>query len=679
MTRAAAGLLLLACALTAPGEKTAAPSAFPTQERPAAPAPAPDTPKPVKGAPAPKLTVDEALEKLDLRARIAQLLVVTLQGGIAPNAQDMAFLKQFTPGAVIVRTAGLPVEAQAYVARLHAAEVLNGIPMLAGCDLYALSRADRMMPSQFVQLPSLLALAAAHDSGATDKFARLLAQHLRGMGFDFSLGPSLELAPVVHDAAGTIFTLGSSPDFAAEAGAAIVNALTSAGVAAAPLGFPGGGANRRENEPAVLLTSPEDLPGADLLPYARAIGAGAPIVHVGNTLVPTLDKAGPPASTCPAVYGVLREEFGFEGLALAGPIDGEDLATRQDPAEAAARALMAGADLLYFVTSLSTAARAVDKLAAQVEDGALPREAVDRAVRKVVAFKMARRDAAGESDPVKLSDAKALEKKGLADEAYAVERKSITLIKNQGGVLPLARDKSAPAGVTGVVGVELLVEMLRKPLKSVAQQPIASAKHLGEIQDFEIERLTAHAEGVNTAVVVLTDALRPYGQKKLVHALKAKGAKVVVVFLGYPGAVEGLLEADAILLAYCAPSSYGQTLRAVGDVLLGKAPVSLRADLSAIQLKAGEARRFNALDIVRAPAGRLPIALGDAFPAGFSVNYGGEDLLKEAQWDFGDGQTAKGLAIEHAYTAPGEYTLTVQAHTGKDESATQAYRVNVAP
>lgn len=680
MRRWACALACFAAPLLACAEDVAqAPSFFPEEAKPAAPAPAPEKPKPAPGEKeeAPKLSVDEALEKLDLRARVAQLMLVTLQGSIGPNAQDIKFLRDYTPGGAIIRQASLPTEAQLYVARVHAAEALSGIPMLAGCDLYALSRADRSMPSQFVQIPSLLSLAAARDSGATGRFAKLMANHLQGMGFDFSLGPSLELAPVIHDATGSIYTFGSSPAFAADAGATIIAAMRDAGVAAVPLGFPGGGGNRRPREPAVLLTARSEIAQADALPYARAIAEGATILHVGNTLVPTLDKTGLPACLAPAVYGLLREDMGFDGLVIAGPIDGEDVAAQHDPAEAAARALSAGADLLYFVTPLNTAARVVDKLTTAVESGQLSREIIDRAARRVLAFKIARRDAKGED--VKLPDAKSLEKKGLAEEAYAVERKSITLVKNTNGVLPLEREKSAPMGVTGVVGTDLLVELLRKPLKNVAQQPINTAKHLGEIQDFEIDRLTSHVEGINTAVIVLTDNLRVPGQKKLLHGLKAKGAKVVVVLLGYPGNARELLEADAIILAYCEPSNYGQTLRAVADVLLGKPALSLRSDLGVIQAKVGAPRRFNALDIIRAPAGKLPLDLGELFPSGHSVSYGGDELAKNAEWDFGDGHQAKGLQAEYAYTAPGDYTLTVRVRADEDEVAEQAYRVTVLP
>jgi len=682
MRRALLGLVLLSLALGAQADKkSAAPSFFPTQEAPK-PKPVPEKvvpeEKPEEGV-LPKLTVDEALEKLDLHARVAQLMLVTLQGDIQPNAGDLKYLKEYTPGGVIVRQAGLPSEAQLYVSRVRGAELLSGIPMLVGCDLYALARATRGAPSQFVQLPSLLSLAAAHDSGATERFAQILASHMHGMGFDLSLGPSLELAPTIKDAQGTIYTFGSDPVFAADAGVTLIEALTAAGVSAAPTGFPGGGANRRVKEPAVLLTARGELAANDVLPYARAIGHGARLIHVGNTLVPTIDKSGLPASLSPQVIQqLLREEMGYEGLVIAGPLDAEEVSSAHDPVEAALRALDAGADLLYFYTALSTAARVVDKVSEAVEAGQFPREVIDKAARRVIARKLEYR--ALNVVPVVAKDAKKLEsKKSIAEEAYAVERKAITLIKNNGGVLPLTREGSTPAGITGVVGVDALYVLLEKPLKILAQQPIGTARHLGEIQDFEIDRVTAHAEGVKTAIVLLTDHLRPYGQRKLISGLKAKGAKVVVVLMGYPGNAAVLDEADAVVLAYCDSATYGETLRALSDVLLGKGALSLRSDLGTIAAKVGDVRGFSVGDIVRSPAGKLPMALGPKYPAGFSLNYGGDLQVKSAEWDFGNGATAKGSAVDYAYPSAGDYTLTVRV-TGEDKEVTShAYAVSVAP
>jgi PKD repeat protein len=46
-------------------------------------------------------------------------------------------------------------------------------------------------------------------------------------------------------------------------------------------------------------------------------------------------------------------------------------------------------------------------------------------------------------------------------------------------------------------------------------------------------------------------------------------------------------------------------------------------------------------------------------------------------WDFGDGETAEGPVVQHAYMAPGEYTMTFTVTDDKGQQKTNEYYVNV--
>jgi len=681
-------LITLCLVFSAVAMGQAAPGIFPKSSGSAAaagaspaPTPAPTTtskPTPDAGAPA-TLNVEEILARLDLRGRLAQLMLVTLEGELGPNKADIDLLKRHVVGGTIIRQAALPTDAANYAAALRALEARSGIPLLVGCDLYSLARADRGAPSQFVQLPSLLSLAAAQDTEVTARYTALLAEHLRGMGFDFSLGPSLELAPTLKSARGSIYSFGSDPGFASVAGASIVQALGAQGVMAMPLGFPGGGANRTGKDAPVLLTARAELEEFDLAPYRAAIAAGARMLHVGNTLTPTIDDDGASASISPAVIrDLLRLELGYGGLVVAGPMDGADLVQFDDPAASAKRALEAGADMLYWVSPHATVLRVIDKLASAVESGALDAGVVEAAARRVLNLKVER--ASTPTVPAKEKELRALEgKKKLAEQAYEVERRAITLVKNL-GVLPLSRDNGPPVGVTGVVGTGELRAMLEKPLKLVREQPIGTARHLGEIQDFEINRLTSHSAGMKTAIVLLTDNLRPFGQEKLIRGLKANGVRVVAVILGYPGNLPHVAEADAIILAYCDSATYLGTLRALADVILGKAPLGFVPNPGVLRMQPGQTRMFNALDVLRVPSGRLPVGVGSQFPAGLSVSYDAAAAVKRADWDFGDGKRAKGLQVEHAFAAPGKYEVSLQVEAAEGGSTSQqTFQIEVGP
>lgn len=688
------------CSLS-PGHAAAQESAFGTQ-----PAPSPQVPE-RPGAPAAEpITVDPlgvALRSMDMRRKVAQLMLVTMQGAFLPTSEDIAFLSLYTPGGVIIPQLPDPENASGYVSLVRQAEQRAGIPLLVGADLYQLGRGRSKLPSGFVQLPSLMAVAAAEDEDTTAKLAKLLAEYMAAMGFNLHMGPSLVLAPTLPEAQGTVHCLGSDPAFTSEAGNTILKAFSEQKVLAMPLGFPGGGGNRAGNSPAVLLTPKPLLRETDLLPYMRAIEQGAGILHVGNTLVPSLDTLGRPASLSKSVlHDLLREELRFQGVIVAGPLDSADIVTTYDPVEAAVMALENGADMLYWRGPDNRVMRVIDKVVWAVHEKQLSEARINQALSRILALKARQLPAPPEPEvskkkskkpkvlregwrkrllpKMKRSDKKLakVQKKGpIADLAHAVERRSITVVQNRGQVLPLTEAKSMPILVTGVVGVEELHEAMTKHIKHISQQVIATAQRLGQIEDFEINRITSHIKGIRTVVCIFTDAVRPEGTTRLIRALKDSGVTVVAVLLGYPGNLPYLAEADGIVLAYTAGAAYAESLLAVADVLMGEGPVRIVAMEDDLELRAGEARVFDAREVIRVPAGRLPLTVSDQYPAGLSLAYDAASAIKKVVWDFGNRERRKEERTEYAYDRPGRYPIALTVTDAKGNTVSRTFHAVV--
>ena len=656
-----AGLLCLAAA---PDTATNPPSIFNSRPAEASGEIAGSTPpaEALPGLPAPVANTDPleyALQNMTLQQKIAQLMMVTMAGIHTPTVADLSYLQSYTPGGAIIPKILKPSYAAVYVTKLRGVEQLSGVPLWIGTNIYRLTHADREEFSQFIQLPSPLSLAAANDDATTHALAELLAQHLSLMGFNLHLGPSLEMAPTLPTAEGSVYNLGSDTEFIGKTFNVVREVFDQNGILTVPLGFPGGGANRPKKSSAVLLTPASALKENDLAPYLAAMAAGCPIVHVGNTLVPTLDPGSAPACVSEAVIGgLLRRDLGYEGIILAGPMDSQDVAGILDPAEAAIRTLNYGADMIFWNGAGNTEMRAVDNIALAVSDGRLPEARIDTALRRVLTYKFAHRvvyEAA-------LKDRKAapLEKqKQLARRVQAIEQQGITVVQNRGNILPLRKESAMPIGVTGTVGVETLTKALEKHIKPISQQLITTARHIGEIQDFEITRITSHIRGIRTVVCILPDTDRPGGQIELIKALKEKGANVVVILLGYPRNLPYLAIADAVILAYCDGASYNETIASMGDILVGEAPVGFANIDGDINVRVGESRTFNANDLVRVPAGRLPVTLSEHFRVGMSVPYDPQYTIKKVQWDFGDGSKSKEMQAVHAYKTPGRYPVSL--------------------
>lgn len=644
----------LAAGQTAPISPAPSPIVAPAPVPPPSSDTAPQEPK--------KDPVEAATEALTLQQRVGQLMIVTLKGLYGPNSDDRAFLSKYSPGGVIISVGVKPEDTADYIKTLREMPIerTTGIPLLIGTDLYGLTRHGDGPSGSFIQLPSLLTLGATGDSESAEGLAKLLAEHLDIMGFNLSVGPSLVLSPTLPNAEGSLDTLGGIPEMTAQIGSTLAATIGAKGLLVMPMGFPGGGLEREGNSPAVLLTPKTALANKDLAPYKATIAAGGMMVHVSDTLVPSLDPENRPACLSPAVMRtVLREELGFKGIAVAGPIDSPDVKRLYPSHEASVLAFKSGADMLLWNDAGPNVMKAIENVAYAVQSGVLPESVINAAFERVLKLKI---DSGLGARP--LPDGKKAaglaKKHRFPEEAYAIERRAITLVQNRGDLLPLS-ESDQPIGVTGVTGVEDLVNALEKHIKHISQQPITTARHVGAIEDFEIARLTSRARTMRTAICVFSKLTRMEGVSKLIRELRASGTRVVAVYLGYPDAIPFLSDADAILLAYSGPAQGGQSIRAVADIIAGNAPVEVNDSLKELHVQAGKTETFDIMKIVRSPVGRLPVSVAGPFVAGFGMSFDPSRVVKKVEWDFGDGTRANTPRVEHGYGQPGQYDLGITA------------------
>jgi len=203
---------------------------------------------------------------------------------------------------------------------------------------------------------------------------------------------------------------------------------------------------------------------------------------------------------------VLREEWGFDGVVVSdwGAVDDR------------VRALAAGLDLEMPGSRGTTNAQ----LVAAVADGSLAADVVDVAAGRVLA--LVGRTRAGVGNPATLDvDAH----HALAREAAG---RSIVLLKNDGGLLPLAKD--ADIAVIGAFAAEPRYQGAGSSMIS----PTRLDNALDEIRSLATGPVT-YAGGFSTAVDVSEAEAASLRDEA---AAAASGADVAVVFLGLPARLE---------------------------------------------------------------------------------------------------------------------------------------------
>jgi beta-N-acetylhexosaminidase len=241
----------------------------------------------------------------------------------------------------------------------------------------------RGVATDFPAFAAAGAAVAADGARVVSDAARTTALEMRSLGFTWVFAPVADVTIGAADP--TIGTRSPSTDpvLAAEATAAAVQGYDAAGLVSTTKHFPGhGSATADSHDVMPRLDVPLDqLEARDLAPFRAAVAAHAPAVMVSHLDVTAL-APGAPASLSAEIYEFLREELGFEGVAVTDSLGMGAVVGREQPA---VTALNAGADLLLMPPD-TTNTHAV--VAAAIESGEVSRERAEEAAARVVALQL---------------------------------------------------------------------------------------------------------------------------------------------------------------------------------------------------------------------------------------------------------------------------------------------------
>ena len=286
--------------------------------------------------------------------------------------------------------------------------------------------------------PQNIGLASTWDTGLICKITDVIRQQMRAAGVHQGLAP---VADIARDPRwGRIEeTFGEDPYLAAGMTVAYVKGLQgddiSRGVVAtlkhfAGYGLPEGGMNC-----APAQIPPRLFREVYLYPFEKAVKEGG-VLSIMNAYH-EIDGIPCGASAELLTY-ILRGEWGFEGIVVSDYYAIGQLQSIhricQDNAEAAALALTAGIDI-----ELPKSECYAGPLKEQVEKGKVPISFVDRAVTRLLRLKF--KLGLFENPYVKPGEtAKVIDTREQRQLAFDAARKSIVLLKNDNGLLPLHKD-----------------------------------------------------------------------------------------------------------------------------------------------------------------------------------------------------------------------------------------------
>lgn len=325
------------------------------------------------------------VDAMSPRARLAQRLMVGADASDPRGTADTVRATQ-VGGLFVGGSATELLRDQA----LRGVQAMARIPLVVAVDDEGgrVQRIDELDG----ELPSARRMSSLPPD-AVRELGRVRGRALASRGVTTNLAPTVDVG---RQRAGAVIgdrSFGADPGAVASLAAAFAEGQREAGIGTVLKHFPGHGRADGDSHRGRVTTPPlADLRAADLVPYAALLGPGGPLadgrtgVMVGHLDVPGL-TAELPSTLTPAVYRLLREDFGFDGLVLTDDLGAMQAVTGTFALpEAVVRALAAGADMALW-SGGGRVEPVLDGLDRALAAGDLDAAANDRAVERVLAAK----------------------------------------------------------------------------------------------------------------------------------------------------------------------------------------------------------------------------------------------------------------------------------------------------
>ncbi|GIO58010.1 glycoside hydrolase family 3 N-terminal domain-containing protein [Paenibacillus cineris] len=544
----------------------------------------------------------ELLNQMTLEEKIAQLLQLTAnfhEGGesqITGPLEEMGITESMvTASGSVLGLSG--AQSVIDVQKSYLSKSRLGIPLMFMADVVHGFKTIFPIP---------LAIGCSWDTELAEKSAEIAARESAVSGIHVTFAPMVDL---VRDPRwGRVMeTTGEDPYLNSLFARAFVRGYQGGSLkdeperlAACVKHFAAYGAPEGGRDYNTVNMSERNLREQYLPAYKAALDEGCEMVMTSFNTVDGIPATGNEK----LMRGILRDEWGFDGVLISDWASIREMIAHgaaEDDGEAAYRAIRAGVDIEMMTPCY------VQHLPGLIESGRVDEALVDEAVLRILRLK----DKLGLFDnPLRGADPEREREVLFCQEhrnvSYELAARSSVLLKNEGGLLPLASGKKVALigpfaqsddilGWWSCVGVKEDAVKLGTALQerlAEGQLVIAEGSGVVSVEQSQIDAAITAAQDADVIVLALgedsamsgeggsrTNIRLPEAQLELVRQLKKTGKPMAaVIFNGRPLDLHGIIdEADAVLEAWF-PGSEGGA--AIADILIGRVNPSARLTMS---------------------------------------------------------------------------------------------------
>jgi beta-N-acetylhexosaminidase len=305
-----------------------------------------------------------------LAARAGRYLIVGVDPeGTGELAPSLELLSEVRPLGVILFARNMPNRAA--LDRLIAAIKAHDPELLLAID-HEGGRVHRL-PQPFTKFAPALKLTRLGDPGLIREVARAQAAELRAAGFDINFAPVLDVHtnpdnPIIGDRA-----FGTTPEEVVHFALPYLQGMAEGGVLGCGKHFPGHGDTSVDShfELPSIEHDADRLRSLELVPFARAIAQGVPMIMTAHVVCRALDPTVPASLSRTIVDGWLRRAMGYDGVIVSDDLEMRAIADHFGIGDAAVRAINAGSDIVLVCKTPEWVREAHTAIRDALESGAI--------------------------------------------------------------------------------------------------------------------------------------------------------------------------------------------------------------------------------------------------------------------------------------------------------------------
>lgn len=377
---------------------------------------------------------DSVFKSLTPDQRIAQLFMVA-----AYSDKDAAHVETINKLVSTYKIGGLiffkgsPVK-QAHLTNFYQSQAQT--PLFIAIDgEWGLS----MRLDSTIEYPRQMLLGAIQNEKLIHEMGVQIGEQCKRLGIHINFAPVIDVNnnaknPVINNR-----SFGEQKENVAKLGLAYMNGMQAQNVLACGKHFPGHGDTDMDSHKA-LPTIPHDykrLDSLELYPFRVLINQGLASMMVAHLYIPILDNTVNQASTLSPkiVNGLLKDSLGFKGLIFTDALNMKGVSSYYQPGEVDVKAILAGNDILLFPEDVPVG---IAKIKEAIQKGQITQAEIDERCLKILRAK----------EWAHLNDYQPIETDHLIEDLNQIRytalnrqlaKASMTLVKNEGNILPLAQ------------------------------------------------------------------------------------------------------------------------------------------------------------------------------------------------------------------------------------------------